>query len=156
MIWQLLKLLFFDATFLIGLTWGIAAFLLLLSEILFPGLYYFIALACGSLFACIATFFQVSLGSQVGLFFAGTLFSFLILKRISTRSQKHNHIHTNVTALIGQQAEVIRTISMHQPGLVRIGRETWSAAAEDHIIIERGTLVRIVRIQGNKVIVRSS
>src|SRR6476661_4826619 len=58
-------------------------------------------------------------------------------------------LKTGAEALIGQRATVLREITPHQTGRVKIGGEEWTAAPylEDDTIHE-GAIVDVVRIKG--------
>jgi membrane protein implicated in regulation of membrane protease activity len=136
---------------LAALVWFAGALSLFLLEMTAPGLYYFISLGCGALAASIGSLFDASLFVQLALCTAGSSISFFILKKIGSR---HHHATTNVQALIGKEAHVERSIEPQKVGLVRVGREIWSATAEHHTTLHKGTVVKVIRVQGNKVIVR--
>ena len=63
--------------------------------------------------------------------------------------------NTNADRAIGQEVRVIERISnLDQTGMVIVHGQEWTARTEDdNIIIERGELIRILRISGVKVIV---
>ena len=58
-------------------------------------------------------------------------------------------LKTGAEALIGQRATVLRELTHHQPGRVKIGGEEWTAAPYDEDDrIEAGAIVDVVQIKG--------
>ena len=61
------------------------------------------------------------------------------------------HIPTNTHALLGKRAVVVNEISPIQNGMVKIGGESWAASSEFTCSV--GSVVKVLRIEGNRVIV---
>ena len=86
------------------------------------------------------------LTSLILIVLSRTIFKQLIFR-------KEVGISTNVEALIGQEALVMRIIEgKSKPGLVKIGGETWSAISEEGRI-DQDEVVRVKGVVGNKVLV---
>ena len=84
------------------------------------------------------------LTSLILIVLSRTIFKQLIFR-------KEVGISTNVEALIGQEALVMRIIEgKSKPGLVKIGGETWSAISEEGRI-DQDEVVRVKGVVGNKV-----
>ncbi|CAL9478242.1 hypothetical protein SUDANB95_02961 [Actinosynnema sp. ALI-1.44] len=71
------------------------------------------------------------------------------LKRRLTAGQDHR---SGVEALLGGTAVVVSTVDAHG-GRVRIGGDVWSARSLDHSVLEPGTEVTVVEIQGATAVV---
>lgn len=110
--------------------------------------------AVGSLAAIIAALLGASLGVQVGIFLAvsGVLLALLrpfLRKYIAPSIQK-----TNVDSLIGKCCPVTDAIcNLESRGQVKIGGMVWSARSESGADIPEGTVVKVRRIEGVKLIV---
>ncbi|MDO4266051.1 MAG: NfeD family protein [Eubacteriales bacterium] len=80
---------------------------------------------------------------------------FLFRGKIAERLRK-NHVPTNVDVMIGKTVVLKETVDEEkETGRFVIGDQEWMARAEDpQMIIEAGSLVEIVRIEGVKAIVR--
>jgi len=86
---------------------------------------------------------------QVAAFAAGSVASLAIVRPIARRHMRTPaHIRTGAAALIGQRAVVLERVDADR-WLVKIGGEVWTARAydEDHVI-EPGTRVEVLRIDG--------
>ncbi len=137
----------------LGYTWLIAGILIMLLEIGTPGLFFFLSLACGTFLAALGAFLDLSLFSQCWLVVIGSVLSFMLLKSVIANKKK-TAPKTNVDALIGEEALVIQTIEPRGTGRVKVKGEEWPAVADQHTILQKGTLVHIVRIDGNKLLVK--
>ena len=72
------------------------------------------------------------------------------------RSKEKHHEHTNVNALRGKHAKVLKTIPAHiGVGVVKVGGDTWSARSVDQKEILAGVIVEIIEIKGSCLVVKS-
>lgn len=110
--------------------------------------------AVGSLAAIVAALLGASLGVQVGIFLgvSGALLALLrpfLRKYIAPSIQK-----TNADSLIGKCCPVTDAIcNLESRGQVKIGGMVWSARSESGADIPEGTVVKVRRIEGVKLIV---
>ena len=136
--------------------WLLLALGLLIFELSTPGLFFFVAFAFGAVCAAIAAFIDFAIIVQLWVALLGGIASFVVIKiYFATHKTKNIDSKTNVDALIGQQGIVVEPIDLHQPGLIKIKSELWGAVLRDGFILQKGTLVRVIDIQGNKLVVRS-
>ena len=91
---------------------------------------------------------------QVLLFVAVTVASFLFLRKTFLKKKKDHK--TNVDALIGEIGDCQTTVKKYYPGTVKVGGLVWTAEVEqtNDEVIEPGELVEIIRVTGNKIIVK--
>ena len=119
-------------------------------------MFFFIAFACGAVCAAVAAFFDFSIISQIWVALLSATICFIAIKVFfATHKTKNIGSKTNVDALIGQEAVVVEPISVNQPGMVKVNRELWGAILKDGSVLQIGTVVKIVDVQGNKLVVRS-
>lgn len=138
--------------------WLITAIFFLLFEIGSPGLFFFLSFFFGAIIAAGSTVFTDSVILQGIIFLFGSVLSFLVLhfwvkKRFS---KEKRHEHTNVSALKGKHAIVIKLVpdNINSFGSVKVGGEIWSARSIDLKEILVGSTVEIVEIKGASLIVR--
>ncbi len=95
---------------------------------------------------------------QCILFLLGTIITLFIAHSWLKRAAYKNHSHkkTNVYALQGKQAQVIKKITPQEIGAVKIGGEIWAAQSVHDEIIDVGQRVKIVQIRGVRAIVEMS
>lgn len=143
----------------IGYVWLIIALSFLFAELNTPGLFFFISFAVGSLCAAVLAFFEYSFVAQslIGLGVAIVTFFFLrkYLQRKKLSEVHYERSMTNIDALVGQKGEVTVTIELHRKGRVKVGGEEWGAQAEQEVVLQKGTVVKVLRVVGNTLVVKA-
>ncbi len=135
--------------------WLIAALAFLLLEAAVPGLFFFISFALGSAVAAAAAFLDTSFTWQCTLGLFSSIAAFFIIQRWLKRDGLSSYEATNVGTMTGLHGTVTRKLVQNGTGSVKVGGETWSAKAYDSNPLALGTLVRVIRIEGNKLIVKA-
>ena len=108
----------------------------------------------GALAALIAALCGAELWVQVVLFFAVSILLLLCLRPLSKRLIKQKKVATNADSNIGKEAVVTERIdNLQGSGAVRISGVEWLARSADGSEIEKGAVVRVLRIEGVKVCV---
>lgn len=131
------------------LAWAIAALLLAIGEILTPGLFFLGPVALAAVAAAIAAVAGAAVWLQIVVFAGASLASVGILRPIA-RAHLHmpTSLRTGTAALVGAPAVVLQRVDQHG-GRVRIGGEEWSARAfMPDQVLEPGTRVEVVKIEG--------
>jgi membrane protein implicated in regulation of membrane protease activity len=131
------------------LAWAIAALLLAIGEILTPGLFFLGPVALAAVAAAIAAVAGAAVWLQIVVFAGASLASVGILRPIA---RAHLHmpaaLRTGTAALVGAPAVVLQRVDQHG-GRVRIGGEEWTARAfMPDQVLEPGTRVEVVKIEG--------
>lgn len=67
---------------------------------------------------------------------------------------KNNNSKTNVDALIGQKYRLLEATDFETLGKIKIKDIDWSVVGEKQQTIEKDAIVEIVKIEGNKLIVK--
>jgi membrane protein implicated in regulation of membrane protease activity len=131
------------------LIWALAAVLLALGEIVTPGMFFLGPVALAAVVAGVGAAVGLGIVVQLVLFIGGSVASVWLLRPIARR---HLHmpapLRTGTAALEGAKAVVLQRVDA-DGGRVRIGGEEWSARAymEDQVL-EPGTRVEVVKIEG--------
>jgi membrane protein implicated in regulation of membrane protease activity len=131
------------------LIWAIVAVLLSVGEVLTPGLFFLGPVALAAIAAAVVALLGVGVALQLVVFIAGSVATVAFLRPLARR---HLHmpaaLRTGTAALEGTKAVVLQRVDVHG-GRVRIGGEEWSARAymEDQVL-EPGTRVEVVKIEG--------
>ena len=108
----------------------------------------------GAAAALIAALCGAELWVQVVLFFTVSILLLLCLRPLSKRLIKQKKVATNADSNIGKEAVVTEHIdNLQGSGAVRISGVEWSARSADGSEIEKGAVVRVLRIEGVKVCV---
>ena len=131
------------------LIWALAAVLLAVGEIFTPGMFFLGPVALAAVGAGIVALVDVGVVWQFLVFIAGAVGSVWILRPIARRHLRMPAaIRTGTAALEGAKAVVTQRVDANG-GRVRIGGEEWSARAYmDDQVLEPGTRVEVVKIEG--------
>jgi membrane protein implicated in regulation of membrane protease activity len=133
--------------------WILLALLFLFFEMGSPGLFYFLSFSFGALAAAVSSLAVGAVTSQILIFLAGTCIALLVLKWWVARKSNKNHSHdkSNIYALKGKRAVVLKDITPDASGTVKIGGESWMARSAHHIAA--GSHVLVVDVRGAHVLV---
>ncbi len=131
------------------LAWAIAALLLAVGEIFTPGLFFLGPIAIAAVAAALVSLAVSAVWVQL-LVFAGAALASLALLRPIARAHLRMPpaLRTGTAALQGARALVLQRVDKHG-GRVKIGGEEWSARAYmPDQVLEPGTEVEVVKIEG--------
>ncbi len=108
--------------------------------------------AIGAALAFIASLLGASFMTQLVIFVVSSVILFIgffpfVRKRLGARTY-----NTNVDSLIGKEAVITEDISFNIIGKASIGGVIWSATSDEEI--SKGDTVKILKISGNKLIVK--
>ena len=111
--------------------------------------------AGGALAAFIAALAGADVVVQVVLFLAVSIVLLVFTRPVAMRYLNRNKTPTNAESLIGEQAVVTQTINnLMGRGVVLVNGMEWTARSQENSeMIEKDTIVRILRIDGVKLIV---
>jgi membrane protein implicated in regulation of membrane protease activity len=131
------------------LIWALVAVLLALGELGTPGMFFLGPVALAAVVAAVAAAVGLGVVVQLLLFILGSVASVLLLRPIARRHLRMPAaIRTGTAALEGTKAVVLQRVDA-DGGRVRIGGEEWSARAYmDDQVLEPGTRVEVVKIEG--------
>ena len=131
------------------IVWAIAAVLLAVGEIFTPGLFFLGPVALAAVAAAVAALAGAAIWLQAVVFAVGAFASLGLLRPIArAHLSMPRAIRTGAAALEGSRAVVVQRVD-GQGGLVRIGGEEWSARAYmPDQVLEPGTQVEVVKIEG--------
>lgn len=112
--------------------------------------------ALGSLAALIVSCFTPNFWVQLAVFLVVSCVAFALVRPLVKRYINPRTQRTNADRLVGQEAIVTETIdNLASTGQASIAGQVWTARGEDNTPIEAGTRVKVLRIEGVKLIVRA-
>lgn len=133
--------------------WLIAAGMFLVGEIITVGFLIF-WLGIGALLAMLVSFVTDSIIIQITTFVISSIILILFTKPLAKRITKSDNATTNSFSLISKTGIVLSKINnLDGNGLVKVNGEIWSARSENNSIIEEGTYIKVLKIDGVKLIV---
>ena len=109
----------------------------------------------GGVAACIVSLFNGHWILQVITFLAVSCLLLYFTKPLAVKKLKIGNEKTNVDALVGQSAVVIEDITPYNTGQVKAGGHIWTAISDKNdAVIKKSTEVKILRIEGVKLVVK--
>ena len=131
------------------LVWAIAAVLLAVGEIFTPGLFFLGPIAIAAVVAAFVSLAGPPVWLQLLVFAGAAAGSLLFLRPIArAHLSMPPALRTGTAALKGARAVVLQRVDQNG-GRVKIGGEEWSARAYmPDQVLEPGTQVEVVEIQG--------
>lgn len=137
--------------------WLAAAVVFLLGELAIYTSFFLASFALGAGVACALAFFDVGLGWQWLAFVGISGVAFLVLRPYSRMLDRETaSVHTEgANRWVGKMATVVADIppGPAETGLVRVEREQWRAESVGDRAIAAGTVVRVVRVDGTRMLV---
>lgn len=138
-----------------AIVWLAILIILLIVEIATLGLST-VWFAGGALVACLAALCGAGIVLQIILFFVVSIVLVLFTRPIAVRYMNRNRTKTNAESLIGESAVVIAEINnLRSEGQVQVKGLEWTARSlNENEVIEKDTIVEIMKIEGVKLIVK--
>jgi membrane protein implicated in regulation of membrane protease activity len=135
--------------------WLAAAAFLALAELGTPGAFFMLSFAIGAAIACVLAFAGVDVAVEWLVFVVTSGISLALLVPVGRRMSRGEQAPVGATRWQGSLGLVLRTIpaGAHETGLVRVEREEWRADSIDGSEIPEGARVRVVRVDGTRLIV---
>jgi inner membrane protein len=134
--------------------WLGAAVLFGLGEMATPGAFFLAPFAIGAAVASALAFADVDLAIEWGAFVGVSVAAFAALRPLARRLDRHGGSDgIGSRRLIGRSGIVLEEIVPGQLGLVRVDREEWRADSTDRSNIAAGAEVRVIDVEGTRVIV---
>ena len=135
------------------LIWLIAAGIFFIAEIITVGFFIF-WLGIGSILAMLVSFFTDSVIIQIATFAISSSILLFFTKPLAKRLAKSDNIVTNSFSLINKNGIVTVDINpLEGTGQVKVNGEVWSAKAENNSIILKNSQVKVLKIDGVKLVV---
>ena len=136
--------------------WLIAMVILLVVEAMVPGLIS-IWFAIGALAALISALFHAPVWLQLVWFFAISILTLVLTRPFVKKYVNSRVTPTNADVVIGKDAVVTERIdNLHAQGAVMLDGKVRTARTEkEQVTVEAGETVRVLRIEGVKLIVEA-
>lgn len=132
--------------------WMILGVAFIVVEIFTPN-FFFMSVGIGAIIAGVSSFLVYNLTAQIVIFLLFSFIIFLYLKKFSDKFFRRKDGDTNYFALKDKTGLVTKEIPAVGRGYVKIEGEEWSAVSVSGTQIQLSTKVRVVSIEGNKLLV---
>ena len=126
----------------------------LLIELLTPSALISIWFAVGGGIGAVASLVHLPVEVQIACFAIVSIVSMLIVRPIASRYLRGNTVATNADRFLGENAEVIQMIKKNEWGQVKVNNTIWHAVSIDGEEIEEHAMVKVLAIEGAKLLVR--
>ena len=136
------------------IVWGIVAVVALLLEIATVGAMTSIWFAVGALIALVLALLKLGTMIQLIVFIVLSVASFIIIRPMAANYLRGNIVPTNYDSLIGSTVKVSKEITTDAWGEVTVSGMTWSAVEVNGKAVEAGSHVKVLAIEGAKLIVK--
>ena len=113
----------------------------------------------GALLTMITSFiFPENIVLQTSVFVLSSTLLIFLTKPLANKLQKSDKkVATNAFSIIGKKGLVIQDINeTHGVGQIKVAGEVWSAKTSDGSIIEKGTQIEVIQIDGVKAVVETT
>lgn len=108
----------------------------------------------GSLVSLILAIFNVHIAIQIAAFLIISITLMIFINPILKKLNKNKELKTNAEELTEEVGLVIKDIPIDDIGEVKVKYQIWNAVSENNEPIEKGKKVSIVKIEGNKLVVK--
>lgn len=135
--------------------WITLGIIFVIIEIFDPA-FFFIALGIGAIatgLLSLLPLLNTNVPLQIVIFALLSFITFLFTRKLAKKVNRRETDETNVYALKGQVGRVTKQIPVDGKGYVKVGSEEWSAISQDGSAIELDETVKVLDIEGNKLIV---
>ena len=126
----------------------------LLLELVTPSALICIWFAIGAAGAYLAAWVKLHFWLQLAVFFGVSLIFVFITRPLSKKLMRGNTVATNADRVLQEKALVTKDISEHEWGKVKVLGNEWHAVSMDKEPIQAGDVVRVIAIDGAKLIVK--
>ena len=136
------------------LVWLVVAILFGIGE-LFTTSLTLIWFSIGALVVLIFNNFIPILIHQVIIFAVISISLLVIVTKKIVKDDKNHKYETNLQGILSKRGVVKEDIYPYKTGIVIVNGEEWTAVGVDNEIIEKGTNVEVLKIEGVKLVVKS-
>ena len=111
-------------------------------------------IAIGGLFAYISTFITDVENIQIVVFLLVTIISLISTRKFVKYFINKDKVKTNLDDVEGRYGIVTDKIKDDEIGRVKVMGKSWSAKSDDEKTIEEGKKIKVIKIEGVKLIVK--
>ena len=110
----------------------------------------------GGVAACIIALIGGPLILQIAVFLIVSVILLYFTRPLAEKRLKIGHEKNNIEQMIGKTAIVTETIKPYHPGQAKLNGLVWTAvSAQEAEILEKNDLVRVIKVEGVKLVVES-
>ena len=107
----------------------------------------------GALVAMVLSTFIESIVVQISIFAIISITLLVVSTKYFVDKDKDFKYDTNLQGIVQKKGIVKKEINPYDLGIVTLGGEDWTAISAENIRIEKGTVVKVIKIEGVKLVV---
>lgn len=107
----------------------------------------------GALVAMVLSTFIESIVVQISIFAIISITLLVVSTKYFVDKDKDFKYDTNLQGIVQKKGIVKKEINPYDLGIVTLGGEDWTAISAENIKIEEGTVVKVIKIEGVKLVV---
>ena len=107
----------------------------------------------GALVAMVLSTFIESIVVQISIFAIISITLLVVSTKYFVDKDKDFKYDTNLQGIVQKKGIVKKEINPYDLGIVTLGGEDWTAISAENIKIEEGTVVKVIKIDGVKLVV---
>ncbi|MCG8540888.1 MAG: NfeD family protein [Clostridia bacterium] len=112
--------------------------------------------AIGALFAMLAAMIGVGLIGQIFIFLIASSVLIYFTRPLAKKYLKIGNTKTNVNSIVGLVGLVTKKIEPFNTGQVKVSGQIWTAKSYNNKEIEEGEEVKVIKVEGVKLIVENN
>ncbi len=112
--------------------------------------------AIGALFAMLAAMIGVGLIGQIFIFLIASSVLIYFTRPLAKKYLKIGNTKTNVNSIVGLVGLVTKKIEPFNTGQVKVSGQIWTAKSYSNKEIEEGEEVKVIKVEGVKLIVENN
>lgn len=136
------------------MVWLFVCIVAFIFEIITPGALVSVWFLIGGLGALLASLIHLSFNIQIVIFFILSILCIILVRPVVSRYFYKNKVPTNFDRLIGESGLVVKDITRDSWGQVNVQGRIWHAISEQKETIQEGVRVKIIAIDGVKLVVK--
>ncbi len=109
--------------------------------------------AAGALITVLFALMGIPYYAQIVIFLASSVILLLLTRPIVTKYMHVGTVKTNVDSLIGRECVVVKDITKHKYGQVKLAGQVWTAKSQTEETLLKGQDVSVIAVEGVKLIV---
>ena len=136
------------------IAWAVLAALFIIGELLTAGFFLF-WFGLAAAVSCVLAMLGVGVGWQIAVFVVLAAVLGALSRRFADRVTKESPVKVGSDRALGKKGLVIERIdTLRDTGEVLVEKEKWRADSKDDVIIEQNAVIKVVGIEGTRLIVK--
>lgn len=134
------------------MNWIVLGILMIIIEILTPT-FFIMWFGIGAFLAGIVAYLNLPMVYQILTFLVTSAILVILTRPIAKKITGSSPRKIAIDEIVGKTGVVLEDIEFGKGGIVKVGSDTWRAVVEKDLKIPKGSKVKILRVEGTKIVV---